>query len=172
MADDILEFHAGRLLLLLMCCGTQSRELGQYRIDGLTKMAKLDFFVRYPQFFARVDSTLGEGTDLLTDTTESAMVRYHYGPWDPRYYHLLAYLEGRRLISVTCASKGFCIALTPTGAELASRLQHDDAFTDLRQQMLRVKRVLGHRTGTALKNLIYKTFDKEIAQRDVGEVID
>ncbi len=44
-ADDILEFHAARLLLLLSVCGVSGR------IDGLTKMAKLDFFARYPAFF-------------------------------------------------------------------------------------------------------------------------
>ena len=44
-ADDILEFHAARLLLLIHVCGTAGR------IDGLTKMAKLDFFTRYPDFF-------------------------------------------------------------------------------------------------------------------------
>jgi hypothetical protein len=43
-ADDIVEFHAARLLLLLSVCGVAGR------IDGLTKMAKLDFFARYPDF--------------------------------------------------------------------------------------------------------------------------
>jgi hypothetical protein len=45
-ADNIVEFHAARILLLISLCGTSNR------IDGLTKMAKLDFFVRYPNFFA------------------------------------------------------------------------------------------------------------------------
>ena len=44
-ADDIVEFHAARLLLLMEICGVKGR------IDGLTKMAKLDFFSRYPDFF-------------------------------------------------------------------------------------------------------------------------
>ena len=44
-ADDIVEFHAARLMLLMHVCGVSGR------IDGLTKMAKLDFFARYPDFF-------------------------------------------------------------------------------------------------------------------------
>ena len=47
-ADDIVEFHAARLLLLLSVCGVAGR------IDGLTKMAKLDFFARYPDFFLKL----------------------------------------------------------------------------------------------------------------------
>ena len=42
-ADDILEFHAARLLLLLSICGVSGR------IDGLTKMAKLDFLCTLPR---------------------------------------------------------------------------------------------------------------------------
>ena len=44
-AEDVLELHAARLVLLLKHCGVKNR------IDGLTKLAKLDFFVRYPEFF-------------------------------------------------------------------------------------------------------------------------
>jgi hypothetical protein len=54
-ADDILEFHAARLLLLLEVCGTAGR------IDGLTKMAKLDFFNRYPDFFAAASAAKSAG---------------------------------------------------------------------------------------------------------------
>lgn len=85
-ADDILEFHAARLLLLIRICGTASR------IDGLTKLAKLDFFVRYPDFFEVASKTPASG-NTYKHTIESAMVRHHYGPWDKRYYHVLSVLE-------------------------------------------------------------------------------
>ena len=39
VADDITELHAARLLLLLKHCGHEGT------INGLTKLAKLDFFV-------------------------------------------------------------------------------------------------------------------------------
>ncbi len=51
-ADEIVEFHAARLLLLIHLCGVSGR------IDGLTKMAKLDFFARYPDFFEAARSAL------------------------------------------------------------------------------------------------------------------
>jgi hypothetical protein len=92
-ADNIVEFHAARLLLLVSLCGTANR------IDGLTKMAKLDFFVRYPDFFAVAKK---DQTPVPQDheAVESAMVRHHYGPWDKRYYHILAYLESKQLIEL------------------------------------------------------------------------
>jgi len=59
VTDDILEFHAARLLLLVKICGTAGR------IDGLIKMAKLDFFRRYPHFFdvARAAVSKAEAPD-------------------------------------------------------------------------------------------------------------
>src|SRR5882724_10216585 len=93
-ADDIVEFHAARLILLINLCGTANR------INGLTKMAKLDFFARYPDFF---DAARGQsdGSVETPSPVEAAMVRDHYGPWDKRYYHILAHLEAKRLITVT-----------------------------------------------------------------------
>jgi len=94
LADDIIEFHAARLLLLLGLCGVSSS------IDGLTKLAKLDFFVRYPQFFDKACAVLGEQVQSASTSIESSMVRYHYGPWDHRYYKILAYLRSRGLIQI------------------------------------------------------------------------
>ena len=113
-ADDLLEFHAGRLLLLFRCCGTAGR------IDGLTKMAKLDFFVRYPQFFNTACKKLGLPSESVAQSVESSMIRFHYGPWDDRYYHVLAYLEAKGLISASKDNKAFTLALTDQGKDVAN----------------------------------------------------
>jgi len=173
LADEVLEFHAARLMLLIRCCGVKSKADGTYRIDGLTKMAKLDFFVRYPQFFAEVCKKLNVSVSQGDDSTESAMVRFHYGPWDQRYYHILAYLEGRQLLSATpSGNTGFLIGLTRDGAAVADKLLADTAFADLQNRMSQVKTVLGGKSGTFLKNLVYQTFDDEVVKRQLGEVID
>lgn len=165
-ADDVLEFHAGRLLLLFRLCGTNGR------IDGLTKMAKLDFFVRYPQFFDAVCTSTGQDASSSRSTVESSMIRFHYGPWDDRYYHVLGYLEARGLINVTKHGKMFRLALTDEGKGVADRLCKESDFSDLVEQMKQVKRTLGSKAGSSLKKLIYQVFDREVGQRPLGEVID
>lgn len=168
LADDILEFHAARILLLIKHCGRSNR------IVGLTKMAKLDFFVRYPRFFAQMCAHLGKLPSLPTQQPaqpESPMVRYRYGPWDRRYYHILAYLEAKQLIDITKQGKGFRISLTKAGIRLAKNLSGNDAFRDLVNDMAAVSEVLGGMQGTRLKNLIYEVFDQEVAQLDMQEVI-
>lgn len=170
-ADDVVEFHAARLLLLMHLCGVKGR------IDGLTKMAKLDFFARYPEFFevARAASAPEPDRPIpppsTDDRVESAMVRHHYGPWDKRYYHVLAHLEAKRLISVTKEAKSFRIALTPLGSERAAALAARPSFAPLVHRMREVKKAFGGKTGTYLKNLIYQLFDEEVGRRPLGEAI-
>ncbi len=164
-ADDVLEFHAARLLLLFRICGVKDA------IDGLTKMAKLDFFVRYPQFFERVSAFLQKQPTNPSLFVESSMVRHHYGPWDKRYYHVLAYLEGRGLITVAKSGSAFQFQLTSAGKEAADALKEKVSFARLVQQMKAVKKELGPRSGSALKKIIYQVFQEEVADRNLGEVI-
>jgi len=172
-ADDIVEFHAARLLLLLSVCGMAGR-----RIDGLTKMAKLDFFARYPDFFeaarAAISPTVTANASDRTErdeAVESAMVRHHYGPWDKRYYHVLAQLEAKGLITVTKEINFYRIALTDLGRECAKTLASRPSFAPLVERMREVKKTFGAKNGTFLKNLIYDLFDAEVRRRPRGEVI-
>lgn len=170
-ADDIIEFHAARLLLLLNLCGVSGR------IDGLTKMAKLDFFVRYPAFFeAARAATLPAGDDVSQRTgsneaVESAMVRHHYGPWDKRYYHVLAHLEARHLITVAKEGRSYRIGLTDLGRKRSEALRARPSFAPIVETMRDVKRTFGAKSGTFLKNLVYRLFDVEVGRRARGEVI-
>jgi hypothetical protein len=164
-ADDVLEFHAARLLLVFALCGTSGR------IDSLTKLAKLDFFVRYPDFFNQVCQQLGVASETTVVATESAMVRHHYGPWDQRYYQLLAYLEGRGLIEARSKGNAIDLTLTKAGHAAANTLKREKVYETVCEHMRNVKKVLGRKSGSALKNLIYRTFDEEIARRPLGESI-
>jgi len=165
-ADDLLEFHAARLLLLFKVCGISGR------IDGLTKMAKLDFFVRYPQFFNEACKALGLQAESAESTVESSMIRFHYGPWDDRYYHVLAFLEATGLLEVSKVKNAFTLKLTDQGQAAASQLAAELSYASLVEQMKRVKKSLGGKAGSSLKKLIYTVFEKEVGQRPLGETIE
>jgi hypothetical protein len=167
LPDELVEFHAARLLLVLKVCGVKGR------IDGLTKLAKLDFFVRYPAFFARACAAQGApAPEEVSPTVESSMVRHHYGPWDHRYYHVLAYLEGKGLVRITReGARSFRFQLTELGIGAAEQLAVAASFQEIVAQMARVKTVLGKMNGKALKELVYQLFDEEVAARKLGEVI-
>lgn len=171
-ADDVVEFHAARLLLLIKICGVSGS-----RIDGLTKMAKLDFFARYPDFFevavAKLPGMPGEAS-VNEDTegaVESSMVRHHYGPWDKRYYHVLAHLEAKGMITITKIKNSYRLSLTGLGKQRAKALASAPAFSELVQRMIKIKKAFGGKSGEFLKNHIYKVFEKEVGRRPMGKVI-
>jgi len=164
-ADDITELHAGRLLLLLKYCGVSKK------ITGLTKLAKLDFFSRYPDAFSRIADYLGHQILPAISTVESPMVRHHYGPWDKRYYQILAFLESRELITIHKKDEAYIFELTDTGVDVAAKLAKCPQFSMQLEQMKRVKSLLGSKSGSTIKNLIYAVFEKEVASRPLGEII-
>ena len=99
------------------------------------------------------------------------MVKYHYGPWDKRYYHVLSYLTSKGLLEINKPGNAYQLKLTSPGKEVAGRLETNPAFAGLAEQMKRVKSALGSKAGTTLKKLIYDVFEREVAQRPMGEVI-
>ncbi|MFN0019489.1 MAG: hypothetical protein ACKVP0_14610 [Pirellulaceae bacterium] len=171
LADDVLELHAARLLLLFSICGTKTRKTGVTKLDGLTKMAKLDFLIRYPEFYEKLAKHLGKDKSAKVQVVESSMVRFHYGPWDDRYYHILAYLESRSLLNVRKDGSTFQFALSPKGVEVAAQLASTEAFADLRDHIHLVNELVGKMAGTKLKDLIYEVFGEEVVERRLGESI-
>ena len=79
--------HEGRLLLLVSAFSPEAEVGG---IAGLTKLAKLDFLLRYPVLLERALTARGRSTravelqDFERSSVESRMVRYRFGPWDHR----------------------------------------------------------------------------------------
>lgn len=171
IADDVLELHAARLLLLIQSCGTKTKTTGLPRIDGLTKLAKLDFLVRYPEFFEKLSTYMGHPTTAVSHDVESSMVRFHYGPWDERYYHILGFLESRNLLSVEKDRSTFRFALTPKGIEIANDLSKLSSFGALTEHMRSVKSLVGSMAGNKLKDTIYEVFGDEVVNKKMGESI-
>lgn len=151
-----LDYHMGRLLLLLRHFGSGGREL-----RGLTKLAKLDFLLRYPSFTDRLMAARNlawpigtEPSDNEQHAVESRMIRYKYGPWDNRYYAILGALVGLGLAEVGIKNRAMTIRLTAEGEQRANELASKEEWSvvDVRASMLRSKFDL---SGSRLKDMIY-----------------
>ncbi|MGZ3103568.1 hypothetical protein [Streptomyces sp. H72] len=160
-----MDFHASRLLLLIHLCG---KEPGPY-IEGRTKFAKLDFFLRYPGFLERAHAFLPQTTGqrhafiaMDASEVEAPMIRYRYGPWDHRYRQFLFFLTARKLITVTVSHKPERVKLRPAGKAAAARLAEMEQFRPLVQRCEAMQDNLALMSGTDLKNLIYDLFPDEV----------
>jgi hypothetical protein len=161
--DDSIDFHAARLLVLLRHCGEGTR----YQIEGRTKLAKLDFFLRYPSFLERArealraTGTIGEPWHAHGAEVEAPMIRYRYGPWDPRYRQFLAFLEARQLIRIT-VTRPERVSLTASGRQLAEQIANKSSFAPIVERCDIMIGNLAALSGTQLKDLIYELFPTEV----------
>lgn len=171
--DDVPELHAARLLILIRTSGTGTTSL----LRGRTKLAKLDFFVRYPHFLElaikKLAATGRQVPDYVagTEGVESRMIRYKFGPWDRRYRNLLSLLAARGLIHIGSGNVE-TYSLTPAGQSIANNLMQEEAFQVVVLRCSIVAEVFGNFTGTDLKEFVYATFVEEVANVPLGEVIN
>jgi hypothetical protein len=168
--DDSIDFHAARLLVLLRRCGRDS----DGRVDGRTKLAKLDFFLRYPAFLQKArDAVRSSSTPVWRAEgveVEAPMIRYRFGPWDTRYRQYLAFLEARKLVRVM-GNKPERVALTAAGRKAADTLIQLESFAPIVDRCDAMAGNLADMSGSALKDLIYELFPREVGDLPMRAVI-
>jgi hypothetical protein len=164
MLREDLAYHQARVLLLITATAA---ERGHARkLDGLTKLAKLDFLLRYPALATEVldaldvnDPRLHLAEEDVRDPTavEAPMIRYKYGPWDDRYYAIIGALVGRGLLKYTKGRKG-SVALVPTasGRQLAEQMAGTAEWSEIADRSRAIAEASSGLTGNALKDLIYQ----------------
>ncbi len=158
--DDAAELHCARLLLLLRAFAGDD---GAGRIEGLTKLAKLDFLLRYPVMLERALQVKGRsiaGTqveDYERHSVESEMVRYRFGPWDHRYRKLLNLLVAKGLAKISIEGRTITVGLTDNGLSVASDLSSMPEFDKYTKRSAVLRRHF-NLTGTNLMKFIYDTF--------------
>jgi hypothetical protein len=159
--------HAARLLVLISAFS----DAGQgSAVEGLTKLAKLDFLLRYPVMLERAVVAKGHSTrdvhlkDHERLSVESQMVRYRFGPWDHRYRELLNILIGKELVTVSVEGRTVVISATERGRAVASQLSEDPQFQDYARRSYLLKRHFDIQ-ATRLMRFIYETFPEVLSLR-------
>ncbi len=120
---DPFAVHAARLLVLI----DEFSDPRRTHIDSFSKLARLDFLLRYPVLLERL---LGEHrvppaarpSHSERRGLESAMIRWKYGPWDHRYYALVGRLVGLELITPLRREQPLAVRVTESGHHAAQSL--------------------------------------------------
>jgi hypothetical protein len=146
-----------RILLLIDGFTTPTKSL-----DGRTKLAKLDFLLRYPNFMKRALAIRKPDQNMEVSSEEKLniegrMIRYRYGPWDPSYYAVLGRLIGKGLIEVVPNQRGLSYRTTGLGSNLAKSLAKEDSWLETRNRVKLLKQNFDL-SGNNLKNFIYQHF--------------
>lgn len=165
--EDIPELHQARLLVLLHAFAGED---GEGQIEGMTKLAKLDFLLRYPVMLDRALAAKGKSNrevrleDHERQSVESQMVRYRFGPWDHRYREFLNALIAKGLVRVSVEGRKNVVMLSPKGREVAGCLVADPTFEPYARRSVVLKRNFDL-TASNLMKFIYDTFPEVITLR-------
>lgn len=153
------DVHLARILVLLKAFSRADAPA----IEGITKLAKLDFLLRYPSCLQK--ALLARGVpvknipvdDFERLTIEARMIRYRYGPWDHRYRRFLNILVARRLTTVRTDGRTIQIDLSASGTVLADKLAKSPGFARVYQRALLLRKHLDLK-ARALMEFIYEQF--------------
>lgn len=168
------EFNEARLLLLLKVAAGKGK--APKPLEGIMKLAKMDFLLRYPNVLARALVDLkkpGETAQAATssipeedrDTIEARMIRFRFGPWDPRYRRWLSILVAKQLAVVYREGRTVKIQLTETGRILAGRLESDNSFATLAERAKVINAAVWHMPSTRLTAFVYKIVPEIISMK-------
>lgn len=159
--DKDEDVHLARIIVLLKAFS--QLDAAPAAIEGITKLAKLDFLLRYPSCLEKALIARGVSAknipvdDFERLTIEARMIRYRYGPWDHRYRRFLNILVARRLAIVRTDGRTILIDLTPQGANLAQKLIESPAFSRVYERAVLLRKHLNLK-ARALMEFIYEQF--------------
>lgn len=159
-----LAYHQARVLLLVTA--VSQAEGHNRKLDGLTKLAKLDFLTRYPALAPIVLSDVDpadhhlhlDPTSVLAATdVEAPMTRYKFGPWDDRYYPIIGALVGKNLLRYVKGRRGsVALAPTPAGKRVAAEIARLPEWSATNDRCLVIAQGSAGLSGSALKDRIYR----------------
>ena len=98
------------------------------------------------------------------------MIRYKYGPWDPKYREFINILIGKGLAYFYVEGRTINIGLTEKGVKVVVRLLKENINKFIAERAKILKQYFDF-SGTYLMNFIYKTFP-EITTLEYGKQID
>jgi hypothetical protein len=168
--DDSL--HLARLLLLL---GSVHKGSGK-SVEGITKLAKLDFLLRYPNCLERALRARGKRAEAARvepqerTTIESKMIRFRYGPWDGRYRRWIGLLVARELAETFVKGVTVHVRLTEQGRALAGQLAGREDFHTIAERSDLIVKEVGKLSATRIKDFVYEVFP-ELSDMKWGEEI-
>jgi hypothetical protein len=176
--ESMDDYHLGRLLVLLRSSDLRrsTPETKAKAVEGITKLAKLDFLLRYPTCLERaLDHVNKNPQDAEVQprertSIESKMIRFRYGPWDPRYRRWLGLLSARGLVQLRVSGNTVQIGLTDPGRALADVFRGDPLYDGVKRRSDVIAKTFGSLSATRLKNFVYDVVP-EIVDLKWGEEI-
>lgn len=158
--DNDVNSKLSRLLILIyeLVSGDNDK-----KIEGISKLAKLDFLLASPSLLKRIIKKPGAIKkitipDYEIDSIENSLNFYRYNPWDENYRRLLNILIAKNLVSIKIENKSYYILITPRGTEIVNDLYKDKSFEEFKIRAKLLRTYLGNYSDSYLRMYFQKEF--------------
>jgi hypothetical protein len=173
--DENDELNIIRILILIDKMA--GRNLKQ-TIDGINKLVKLDFLLRYPVALERALIKLKIEKDVPTidiqeyerESVETNLMHFNYGPWDSRYRRFLTILERKGLIAYIISGKTVKVSITHTGHNTVKDISSHSEFQDYVIRSGLIKKHFGSFSSKNLINFFYDVFPEMVTMTQGEEI--
>lgn len=173
--DENDELNIIRILILIdkMAGRNQTQT-----IDGINKLVKLDFLLRYPVALERALIKLKMEKDIPKidiqeyerESIEANLMHFNYGPWDSRYRRFLTILETKGLIAYIISGKTVKVSITHIGHYAAENISSLSEFQDYAKRSGIIKKHLGSFSPKNLINFFYEVFPEMVTMSQGEEI--
>lgn len=170
------ELHLLRILILI---DTLSGKNQTQEVDGINKMVKLDFLLRYPVALERALIYIGKNKDINKiemkafekENVESQLMHFQYGPWDNRYRRFLTILESKELITLSVKGQTVKIGITNSGHQVVKKTVDLPEFQDYIVRSKLIKSNFNKLSPKALIDFYYNVFPEMVTMKKGEKII-
>lgn len=139
--DEQDELHIIRVLILVY---TLIGSKNDKTTIELTKLAKMDFLLRYPSALDSALTSLNKNknlniTEAEKNNIETNILSFRFSPWSSDFRRLMVLLNAKSLLRWERREKSLDIYKTPIGLKLYQELLNFDEFKSMIQQAKAIK---------------------------------
>lgn len=160
LVENDLNTQLARLMILIYhLCG----ETDKRKIDGINKLAKLDFLLKSPKFLQRGLLKQNSKSIISVTNEESKSIdaktnAFRYLPWDENYRRLLNVLIARGLVRISFEKDDYFIHITTKGVELVETMKNDKYLKEFFNRSKVINTNFGLYSERYLDNFFEKNF--------------
>lgn len=156
-----------RMLILIY---TFAGKNGTGKIEGISKLAILDFLLRYPVALDKMlenqelkgNKTINHKRFQLqsyeVNSIDAKMMKFNFAPWDFKYRRIVSILKAKDLIQVNLDGKKTVLRIKSNGIDTAKKIQDLKDYEYLVVRCKIIKSVFGSWSQKKLIDMIYIIF--------------
>ncbi|MBZ9688443.1 hypothetical protein G9F72_019115 [Clostridium estertheticum] len=168
-------------MLMLMYTFAGRNQTG--KIEGITKLAILDFLLRYPVALDKaLENIESQGNKTIykkkfklqsyeVNSIDAKMMKFNFAPWDFKYRRIVHILSAKDLIRINTDGKKTVLVITSKGIDTSNKIKILKDYEYLIVRCSIVKTVFGSWSQKKLIEMIYSTFPEILRVKAEMDVI-